>query len=175
MTNLLSLLPAAFVIGILFAGIKYMYRQRAIAMRALSARWNFQYSTGDDRMWGRRRPIRYPAGFKMKCYPIYVTTRLWNIVEGERSGIGVVIFDGMIGEGRSARCYTLIATQTVDNPFRTQQRREKIAQRAGWTGIYCIPFIGLRPWALSISRIEELLGEVFPSTAPSPHQVADKS
>lgn len=143
----------------ILAGIKYLFRSRAGAMLAFAARLSLHYSPGDQRIFGRR-PVHYPTGFKMRCYPIYLVSRIWNVIDGERNGIRVLIFDSMIGEGRGARYCTFVATQSTDNLFKTVKRREKVAQRAGWTAVYRISFMGIRPWTFSIARIEEFLNNL---------------
>ena len=159
--NFTAFLSLLSILVSIFVGIKYLYRSRATAMRALAARWSFHYSAGDPRIWGgRRSPVQYPTGFKMKCYPVYAMSRMWNVVDGERNGIRVLIFDSMIGTGKGARCCTLVATQTTETLFKSVSSREKIAQRAGWTAVYRISFIGIRPWTFSITRIEELLNNL---------------
>ncbi len=156
----LKLEPYLIVLLILVpvvVGIKFLYRSRAKAMCALAARWSFVYSDGDTRMFGGRRPVHYPTGFKMKCYPVYAVSKIFNVIDGERNGVRVLIFDSVVGEGRGARFCTLVATQTSENIFKNVSSREKTAQRAGWTAVYRIPFISMRPGTISINRIEELL------------------
>jgi hypothetical protein len=146
-----------FLIALALIGLKYLYRFRAVAMGALATRWSLRYSTGDQRIFGGRRPVHYPIAFKN---PGFAISRIWNVLDGERNGIRVVIFDSLIGEGRGARACTLFATQTGENLFNGLSWGEKIAQRSGWTVVYRIPFIRIRPWTLSITRIEALLNNL---------------
>lgn len=153
-------LPILILLPI-FVGIEYLHQSRVTAMRTLATRWSFQYSAGDPQIWaGRRSPVHYPPEFKMRCYPVYAMSKVWNVIDGERNGIRVLIFDSRIGTGRGARYCTFFAVQTSENLFKRVSSREKIAQRAGWTAVYRIPFIGIRPWTLSITRIEELLNNL---------------
>jgi hypothetical protein len=145
----------------IFVGIEYLHQSRIAAMRALATRWSFQYSSGDPQIWaGRRSPVHYPLGFKMRCYPVCDMSKLWNVIDGEMNGIRVLIFDTKLGTGRGARYCTFFAIQTSENLFKCISSREKIAQRAGWTAVYRIPFIRIRPWTISITRIEELLNNL---------------
>ena len=145
----------------IFVGIEYLHQSRVKAMRTLATRWNFQYSAGDSQIWAwRRSPVHYPPEFKMRCYPVYDMGKMWNVIDGERNGIRVLFFDSRIGTGRGARYCTFFAIQTSENLFKRVSSREKIAQRAGWTAVYRIPFIGIRPWTLRITRIEELLSNL---------------
>lgn|SRR6266852_1163453 len=148
-----------FVLVLIFVGIKYLYRSRSRAMRALAARWSFQYSGGDPRIWSAGR-IESPSltAFKMWCYPVNKISRIWNVIDGKRNGIRVLIFDSTVGEGKGVYC-TFVATQTSENLFGLHSSREKIAQGSGWTAVYRIRFIQI-PWTLSITRIEELLNKL---------------
>ncbi len=96
----------------------------------------------------------------MRCYPVYAMSSVWNVIEGERNGISILIFDSLIGTGRGARYCTFVATQTSENLFKNLKWREKIAERAGWTALYRIAFLGIRPWSFSISRIKELVANL---------------
>jgi hypothetical protein len=154
-----------FLFVLIFVGIKYLYRSRATAMRALAARWSFQYSDGDPRMWSAGRidspsliVLKMRTAFEMRCQPANVISRVWNVIDGERNGIRVLIFDSTVFEGKG-RYRTFVATLTSENLFESDSSREKIAQCSGWTAAYRIRFIQI-PWTLTITRIEELLNNL---------------
>jgi hypothetical protein len=157
--NLVPFFFLLFAFTLIFVGIKYLYRSRAAAMRALAGRWSFQYSRGNPRIWSTGR-IDTPSltAFKMWCHPVNEISRIWNVIDGRRNGIRVLIFDSTVGEGKGVYC-TFVATQTSENLFELDSSREKIAQDSGWTAVYRMRFIQI-PWTLSITRIEELLNKL---------------
>ena len=159
-SSVIKLVPfffVLFVLALIFIGIKYLYRSRATAMRALAAKWNFQYLDGDPRIWsaGRIATVHRATGFKMSCYPTNEIGRMWNVIDGQRNGTRVLIFDSTVGEGRGIYC-TIVAVQTSENLFTSDSSSEKIAQCSGWIAAYRMRFIQV-PWTLSVNRIEELL------------------
>jgi hypothetical protein len=141
-------------IASIFVAIEFLYHSRASAMRSLAARLNFQYSAGDPRKWtaGRVAATCHPAGFHMACYPTNKISRMWNVLDGQRNGIRVVIFDSTVGEGKGLYC-SVGAVQASENQF--EIAREKIALCSGWCAVYRTRFFQA-PWTLSVSRIEEL-------------------
>jgi hypothetical protein len=159
MMKLVPFFFLAVVLVLIFVGIKYLYRSRSTAMRAFAARWSFQYSAGDPQIWSAGR-IESPllTALQVWCYPVNEISRIWNVIDGKRNGIRVLIFDSTVGEGKGVYC-TFVATQTSENLFELDGSREKIAQASGWTVAYRIRFVQI-PWTLSITRIEELLNKL---------------
>jgi len=73
---------------LVFFGIKYLYRSRASAMRALALRLGFQYSDGDPQKWHLSKvhsPL--PAWFDVSCHPANGISRVWNVIEGTKDGV----------------------------------------------------------------------------------------
>jgi hypothetical protein len=109
--------------------------------------------------------LKMRTAFEMRCQPANVISRVWNVIDGERNGIRVLIFDSTVFEGKGRYC-TFVATLTSENLFESDSSREKIAQCSGWTAAYRIRFIQI-PWTLSITRIEELLNNLYSWWTPS--------
>ena len=151
--------PALLVVTVIIGGIKVLYRFRASAMRALAQRLGFQYTEGNSSLWfvpKGYRPI--PTSFRLRGYPLNTLRRTWNVLEGERNGVKLLILDSILGLGGKGggRYCTFIAARTEDNPFGDKSDQEKIAHSNGWTALYCLRFWQI-PWTLSIQQIEEHL------------------
>jgi hypothetical protein len=159
--NLFRLFPILLLLILIFVGIKLLYRSRATAMRALATRWGFQYTKGDPKIWYLPKGhIPQPTSFRLRGYPVNTISRMWNVIEGEKNGIRVLVVDTTMGVGRGQGgkgvYSTLIAARTDKNPFADKGPKEKIAHSNGWTALYRIRFWQV-PWTLSIQRIEEHL------------------
>lgn len=157
--NLYSWVPALLVVTAIIGGIKLLYRFRASAMRALAKRLGFQYTEGDSSLWFAPKGYRpIPIAFRLRGYPLNTLRRTWNVLEGERNGVRVVILDSILGLGGKGggRYCTFIAARTDDNPFGYKSDQEKIAHSNGWTALYRLRFWQI-PWTLSIQQIEEHL------------------
>lgn len=116
-------------------------------MRSLANKLGFQF-IGDG----------LPSTFRMDCYPMSKIQRVWNVIEGTRKGMQIVIFDSVIGSGTGRYC-TVIACSTSENPFTLSYGSEKVVQSNGWTALYRLPFIQV-PGTIKVPRLEDLVGMV---------------
>jgi hypothetical protein len=159
--DFLRFVPALLVITAIFVGIKLLYWFRASAMRTLAVRLGFQYTKGDPRIWYLPKDHRaIPTTFRLRGFPVDTISRTWNVIEGEKNGIRVLILDSTLSMGGTRGRYsTFIAAQTDKNPFGTEHPQEKIAHSNGWTALYRLRFWQI-PWTLSIQRIEEQLNNL---------------
>jgi hypothetical protein len=151
-----GLVLALFVLSLLFLGVKLLYLSRAMAMRALASRLGLQFSEGKPHLLylpKAHRPL--PASFQVSGSPWNTVSRAWNIIEGQKNGIRVLVFDSTIGSGKGVYS-TFIAVQTDKNPFEYKSPEEKIAHSHGWTALYRRRFWQI-PWTLSIESIENYL------------------
>ena len=155
---LLKFAPALLMLIAIFVLIKLLYWYRASAMRALALKCGLQYTKGDPKLWylpKHHRPI--PTSFRLRGFPVNTLSRTWNVIEGEKNGISVLILDSTLSMGGNRGRYsTFIAVQSDKNPFEDNDAREKIAHSNGWTALYRLRFWQV-PWTLSIQRIEEHL------------------
>jgi len=164
----------ATIIGILFGlfvvagayGLAYiLMARRAKDMRAVAARWGFQYLGPSASRW--RSPssrdlssTTLPASFPKTCHPVLPFKQVWNVIEGQRSGVSILIFDSIIGLRRGTGRYcTFIAINTESNVFSTDICSEKFVHSRGWTGVYRLRLLQV-PWTISIHRIEQHLGDL---------------
>lgn len=150
--------PALLLLTVMFAGIKLLYEFRASAMRGLALKWGFQYSKGEPRMLYLPKSHRpKPVSFRLHGYPVDTLNRTWNLIEGEKNGLKILILDSTLSMGgRRGRYSTFIAVRTDTNPFNNEDSEEKIVHSNGWTALYRLRFWQI-PWTLSIQRIEEHL------------------
>ena len=100
--TLLKFLPAVAVLALLFGVVSIPFMFRARSMRALAARWGFQYiGPRVPRFWGfssfPKIRLPYPVSFPRACYPVGEIRRVWNVIEGQPNGVSVLIFDGVVG------------------------------------------------------------------------------
>ena len=152
---LVRFVPGLLVLTAIFAGIRLLYWFRASAMRALALRWGFQYTKGDPRFWLPPKDHRpTPTSFRLRGYPVNTISRTWNVIEGEKNGISILILDSILDFGvKRGRYCTFIAARTDQNPFGIKSPQEKIAHSNGWTALYRLCFWQI-PWTLSIQRID---------------------
>jgi len=78
--------------------------------------------------------------------------------EGQQSGVSVLTFDSIIGEGKGAYC-TFIACQNEQNPFGTDISPDHLVQSGGWTALYRLRFLQIT-WTIGIQRIENHLNKL---------------
>jgi hypothetical protein len=158
---LLVLAPVSLIFGV----VRILLMSRARWMRALAARWAFQYIGPSTFRWGfpslPKIKLPVPVPFSLDWYPANEIRQVWNVIEGRQSGVSVLIFDCAAGEGKGTHCRTLIACQTEQHPFGTDTPRHRIIQSDGWTALYRIPFLNTPwPWTLSTSRLDDYVSKL---------------
>jgi len=147
----------ALVIAAL-AAMRIFYLIRARAMRGFASRLGFQYiGPGAPPSWWWNPPhlkTRPPV-------PAWVSVlqprirQVWNMIEGERNGVSVLIFDSIIGGGGGGAPCTHIAVQKEENPFET----DKVEQSDGWTVLRGVRFLGFY-WTMGTKQLAEHLDEL---------------
>ena len=150
--------PALLLLTVVFVGIELLYRFRASAMRTLALKWGFHYSKGEPRMWYLpKNHSPKPTSFRLHGYPVDTMNRTWNLIEGEKNGLKILILDSTLSMGgRNGRYSTFIAVRTDTNPFDNEAPEEKVVHSNGWIALYRLRFWQI-PWTLSIQRIDEHL------------------
>ena len=136
---------------------------RAKDMRSLASAWGFRYIGPSASRWRSSSISRLevestlPSSFPRTCHPALPFKQVWNVIEGKRSGISILIFDSIIGDRRGTGRYcTFIAFETETIPFVSVASAEKVVHSHGWTGLYRLRFPQI-PWTMSTQRIEQLL------------------
>jgi hypothetical protein len=156
------LLPA--VVALIFGAIKILYMSRARAMRALAARWSFQYIGPPASRWfsSASQPKispPLPIWFSQGCHPYGSRIRqVWNVIRGQQSKVSVLIFDSIIGEGKGVYC-TFVAFETEQNPFVIDTKPDGLIRSGGWTAVYRVRFLQI-PWTIGVKRIDDHLNKL---------------
>jgi hypothetical protein len=162
---LLVIAILAVIVGV--ARISLLFRARA--MRAFAVRWGLQYigpsaftwRFAPGRSWLTLRKLKppIPIPFSLAWWPANEIRQVWNVVEGQQSGMSVVIFDSFI-EGYHDVYRTFFACKTEQNPFEIDKSRDNVVHSYGWTILYRVPFPLLVPWAtwsMSIRCLDDRL------------------
>ena len=141
--TLIKCLQLLALLTLIFGLVRIIHMFRARAMRALAARWGFQYIGPPAPKWLNPSHPRItpplPVGLSRACQLSGMRIRqLWNVIEGQESGISVFIFDGVIGiqRRRALHCY------------RVPDRKESIRNRFFARPPNSVTWMDVRPWSL---------------------------
>lgn len=159
--TLLKFLPAlAGVILVVVGLVRLSLLFRARAMRSFAARWGLEYVGPSAFRW-RLAKIRPPVNipFSLSWWPANEIRQVWNVVEGQQSGVPVLIFDGYVGGGRGVY-RTFFACKSEQNPFEMDSLRDHVVHLLGWTIVYRVPFPLAVPWATWSMGIHRLNGHL---------------
>jgi hypothetical protein len=125
-------------------------------MRGLAAKWGFRYlgPPAPKWWWGRSSRIgRPPISTGLRI------SRVWNVVEGEKDGIPVLIFDVILGEGRSSQPCTLVAFHTRTGSLATSTSDIRVIEKGEWTVLYGGWLLWFC-WTMSVKRLDTLISEL---------------
>ncbi len=157
----MNLLKVLLALAAIYGAVQISYAVRTRAMRALAARWNFQYIGPPPRRWWW--PVTHPI--VRPPVPSWVShltlsgqkvSRVWNVIEGTRDGVAIVIFDVVLGGSRNSHPCTLIACQTEENPFQQPASVDRVIANQGWTVLHGVWFLWFS-WTMGVSRIDKYL------------------
>ena len=163
--TLLHWLPALGAIAVVGGGVRTSLLFRARAMRAFAERWHLQYVGPATFSWrllfakSMRPPVPIPFSLDWMAKEI---KQIWNVVEGQQSGVPVLIFDAYIGASKGSY-RTFFATKTEDRPFGIDTRRDCVVQSNGWTILIREPFlleISWATWSMGIRHLEQRLSNL---------------
>ncbi|HEY9125634.1 MAG TPA: hypothetical protein VIM62_00825 [Acidobacteriaceae bacterium] len=151
-----ALIVLAFFL-VVFLYVHIPYRLRARAMRELAQRWGLSYTRGMPFRWPWTKGRRLPAGFNVRGHPTNLVRYSWNVLEGELSGVRVLIFDSVIGQAKTRGSYcTIVAVRTKQNLFTVRVKPENISVGQEWSLLYRRRFWQIG-WTLSTERLDEVL------------------
>jgi len=152
--------PAVVIAALALMRVFYVLRARA--MRGFASRWGFQYiGPGAPRSWWWNPPdleTRPPV-------PAWIShlhpriRQVWNVIEGERNGVSVLIFDSIVGEYRGGQPCTHIAVRVEQNPFGTVSSADKVEQSHGWTVLHGVRFLWFS-WTMGPRQLADHLDEL---------------
>lgn len=157
---LLKFLPVLAGLALIVGVLRVFYVFRSRAMRDLAARWGFQYVGPPAPNW--RSPIHPTI-----CHPVpgwfsevYISGRqirqVFNVIEGQQSGVSILIFDSVVGRRGGTAC-TLMACQTEGSPFGMVISPDRVIHSRGWTILHGIWFLYLFSWTMGIRRLDSHL------------------
>src|SRR5258707_13826949 len=102
----MNLLKVFLTVAAVYGAVQVFYVARTRAMRSLAARWSFRYIGPPPPKWWW--PVTHPI--VRPPVPPWVShltlsgqriTRIWNVIEGTRDGVEILIFDVVLGEHRN--------------------------------------------------------------------------
>ncbi len=150
------------VVVAVLAVVRIVHLFRARAMRAVAAKWGFRYigPSAPPRWWWNPsfKTDSPPVGTTHFHPPGFAIRQVWNVIEGQRDGIPVLIFDSIMGSKGGQPC-TFIGCKTEQNPFGMVTSADRIIQSHGWTVLYGIWFLWFS-WTMGIKRLDDHLGEL---------------
>jgi hypothetical protein len=167
---LLKYLPVLAGLTLILGVLRINAMFRARAMRAFAARWGLQYIGPVAYRWFNPSHPKIspplPAWFSQACHPYGRGIRqIWNVIEGQQSGVSVLIFDGIIGVKGGSPC-TFIACETEQNPFGINISSDHVIQSGGWTILHGVRFL-LFTWTMSITRLDNYMNDLRTGSASS--------
>ena len=121
-------IPAIWIVGfgLLIVVSTVRARIRVSAIQKMAMRSGFRY-VGDA----------LPA-VNLQQTPFCLATSVWNVIEGERSGIKVVAFDCRVGHGKGSWSRTAIAARTQTDVFNAVafDRNLTVDHSGDWVVLY---------------------------------------
>lgn len=152
------------IVSLIAGAARIVHLIRAKAMRALAAKLGLEYiGPGAPPNW-----LWNPPHFHVHPpLPSWISSlrpcgrrirQVWNVIEGKRNGVSVLIFDSVIGEYRGGRPCTVIACQTEHNPF-TVTPTDRALSSHGWTVVHGSWFLRLS-WTMRVKRLDAHLDEL---------------
>ena|SRR5215469_5488615 len=156
--DLISLLWVFVGVSLVSVALRIIHLFRARAMRALAARWGFQYiGPPVPNWWNPAHPKispPLPAWFPLACRPSGLR-QVWNVIEGQQNGVSVLIFDSIVGS-KGGHGYTVIACQTEQNPFGRVTSSDRVIQSHGWTVVHGVWFLFFS-WTMGTKRVDKYM------------------
>lgn len=150
-----NLLKAALVIVAMLAVVRLVHLIRARSMRGFAAELGLRYvGPGAPPRWWLN-PSHLEIHPSLPAWIAHLSPRIrqvWNVIEGERNGVPILIFDGIIGEYRGGQPCTFVACRTEQNPFGTIRRGDRVIQAQGWTVLQGAWFFWFT-WTMGIKRL----------------------
>ncbi len=149
------LLSLVFMLLLILGAVRIVHMFRARAMRTFAAKCGLQYigpSAPQSWWWNPQFKMGSPAvGTSRFRPPGFAIRQVWNVIEGQRDGIAVLIFDCIWGSKGGQPC-TFIAYKAEQYPFSADTPREQVVQSHGWTalnGVWLLWF----SWTMGTRRI----------------------
>ena len=143
--------------GGLLAGLFFWRkRKRMHAIRELAERLQFTYI-------GQA----LPSSISLRGTSLQGASAVWNVIDGERQRLRVIVFDCRIGAGKGSWRRTVIGAQTDADVFGAVNfNRDLTVERSGeWMFLYQPKALGfLPPRLMSVDEIEAHLNAIATGT-----------
>jgi hypothetical protein len=150
-----NLLYLVVMLLLILGAMRIVHMFRGRAMRALAAKWGFQYigpPAPPSWWWNPSFKTGSPPVGTYHFHPLgFNISQVWNVIEGKRNGIAVLIFDGIMGSKGGQPC-TFIACKAERYPFAADTPRELVVQSRGWTVLNAVWFLWFS-WTMGTRRI----------------------
>ena len=145
--------------SLIFGVVRIIHILRDRAVRALAAKWGFQYIGPPTLKWWNPSHPKIspplPVWFSQACHPSgRRITQVWNLIEGQQNGVSVLVFDSVLGEGTSSARCTIIACQAEQNPVGVVSSPDRVIQSHGWTAVHGVWFLWFS-WTMGIKRLDD--------------------
>lgn len=163
----MSFLLVIATLSLILGAVRTLHVLRARGMRHLAARWGFRYigPSAPPKWWWNpshveiRPPVpNWVASFRPSGQRI---RQIWNVIEGQRNEVAILIFDTVVGEYRGGQPCTIIACRTKENPFGIVSKADRVVQSHGWTVLHGVSFLWFS-WMMSTKRIDSHIDSLRP-------------
>jgi len=139
--------------------VRIIHMLRGRAMRAFACGWSFRYigpPAPPQWWWNPPHPKIDPPlpPWISRLRPGGRIRQVWNVIEGQKNGVPILIFDTVIGEYKGGQPCTVIACLTDQNPFEIATSADRVVQSHGWTIVYGTWFLWFS-WTMGIKRIDD--------------------
>jgi hypothetical protein len=163
--TLLKFLWVLALVSLIAGVVRIVHLIRGRAMRAFAERLGFEYigpGAPPNWLWN---PTRFDTHAPLPSWISHLRPcgqrirQVWNVTQGNRNGIPVLIFDSVIGEYKGGQPCTVIACQTEENPFITVTSADRILSTHGWTVLHGSWFLWFS-WTMGVKRLDAHLNEL---------------
>lgn len=130
-------------------------------MRDFAVKRGFRYLGPSAPKWFGIPVVQPSLPFQLHLSDASMLRQAWNVIEGEESGLPVLIFDTVLGQIGWYTFRTFVACETPKNPFRNNGPTETQGKSGAWHVIYRMGFLSsLVGWSMSIRRIDNHLTQI---------------
>ena len=156
-----TLLKVALLIGAILGAVRILHYFRARAMRRFALKWDLRYigPTAPPQWWFNTSRPKIPSTLPRRFFQLGIS-QAWNIIEGEKNGTTVFVFDGISAGAKTQPC-TYIACQTVESPFPITTTVEPVVQIREWTVLSGVWFLWFS-WFMGMRRLNRHLRYLRP-------------
>ncbi len=151
---LIKILWVVALLSLVLGLLRIMHMLRGRGMRAFAARRGFRYigPPAPPQWWWNPSHLEIHSPLTRSALCGLQVRQVWNVIEGNKNGVTVFIFDGIIGS-KGGQPFTLIACKTEQDPFVVFTSADQVIQSRGWTVLHGVWFLWFS-WTMGIKRID---------------------